>query len=161
LRRTCLGNEEIVVLGFFFDPRGRLDRRSYLAAVIGLMIVAVFLTGLARGELVFTPGGAMLDNLWDASYGAYGRELDEIAARSWVSLSAVLAVHGLVALSFLSLSARRLQDMGRPGVYAALFPVVGAAVFAFILAVLPGDKQENAHGPAKTTRGDAQNGASA
>lgn len=134
---------------FLIDPRGRTDRIGYVVSQLGLWLWLLVLTSFMRLRLYdFTGSGALLDALWRRDLGDYWSQLSqpEIAFRAFI-IAGVLALHALGLWSWLAMTAKRLQDMGRPGYYAAAVLLVGPAGM-LLLALLPGDRGENAWGPA-------------
>lgn len=134
---------------FLIDPRGRTDRTGYVVSQLGLWLWLNVLTSLMRLRLDdFSGTGQLLDALWDRNLGVYWTLLrqPEISLNLVVA-AAVVALHVLGVWSFLAVTARRLHDMGRPGVYAAAALLVGPAG-VLLLAILPGDRDANAYGPA-------------
>jgi uncharacterized membrane protein YhaH (DUF805 family) len=109
----------------------------------------ILLTSVVRLRLDdFTGSGQLLDALCDRNLVAYWCLLGQPnISLNVVVIAAVLALHALGLWAFLAITARRLQDMGRPGVYAAAVLLVGPAGM-LLLAILPGDKAENVYGPA-------------
>ena len=134
---------------FLIDPRGRTDRIGYVFSQLGLGLWLILLTSFARLRLDdFSGSGALINALWNGNLGSYWRLLGQPAiSPNAVVIAAVLALHALGLWSYLAITARRLQDMGRPGVYAAAILLVGSAGM-LLLAILPGDKAENVYGPA-------------
>ena len=134
---------------FPIDPRGRTDRIGYAFAQFGLMLWLILLTSLVRLRLDdFSGSGKLLDVLWDRNLVAYWRLLGQPnISFNVVVIAAVVALHAVGLWACLAITARRLQDMGRPGVYAAAALLVGPAGM-LLLAILPGDKAEKTYGPA-------------
>lgn len=148
--------------GFIVDPRGRTDRLGYIAGLFGLLLWVLLLTTLFRARLDdFTGSGMLADAVWTGRVGEFWRLLFLPRISLHPIMAVVLCALYLLALwSFLSLTARRLQDMGRPGIYAAATLIVGVQAAVLLLAILPGDREENTYGPAprrRFSRGSATN----
>lgn len=138
---------------FLIDPRGRTDRIGYVLSQLGLWLWLIILTSLLRARLDdFSGSGALLDTLVKRDWADYRELLEQtaISLNTFVTIG-VLALHALGLWSWLSMTARRLQDMGRPGVYAAAVLLTGPGG-VFLLAMLPGDRDDNAYGPAPRRR---------
>jgi uncharacterized membrane protein YhaH (DUF805 family) len=142
-----------VLFGFLVDPRGRTDRIGYVFGMFGLFLWLLVLTTLVRVQLDFTGSGVLIDAFWKGDVGEFRRLLllPEISIHPLVSCL-IVALYLLALWNFLSMTARRLQDMGRPGIYAAATLVVGVQAAVLLLAILPGDRDENIYGPAPKRR---------
>ena len=138
---------------FIVDPRGRTDRIGYVLSQLGLWLWLILLTSLLRARLDdFSGSNALVGGLLNRDWNAYGHLLRQphISFSIFV-MPGLLALHAPGVWSYLAITARRLQDMGRPGVYAAAALLVGPAGM-LLLAILPGDKVANAYGPAPSPR---------
>lgn len=142
-----------VFLGFLVDPRGRTDRIGYALGLFGLFVWLLALTTLVRVQLDFTGSGQLVDAFWKRDSVEFWRLLllPQISIHPVVS-GLIVALYLLALWNFLSMTARRLQDMGRPGIYAAAALLVGLPATALLLAILPGDRDENIYGPAPKRR---------
>lgn len=106
----------------FFGFSGRISRLAYLLAGLLMMIIVVFLS--YRGMLAAEAGGS--GSIWD------------------VALSVVL-IASLWAQA--ALGAKRMHDIGRPGIFAALLFVPLFNFIAFVaLCLLPGNPGPNEYG---------------
>ena len=137
--------------------RGRLSRLAYLFSVLGLGIALVIAHRLVLDLTSFTEAARVLNPLWQGDLQVYGKAVDVAVHNSdqhVVRYSALAATLVAALLVFVSLSFRRLQDMGRPGYYAciALVPFVGAQALFAVLIFLPGDPHENRYGARPNTR---------
>lgn len=140
----------MALVRFLFGVTGRLDRRGYGLAVLGwmlwLMVVQRFTVGLPD----FTTSGRLLDMLWDGDR-AWGPTLDaavHAAGDLQVRYAVFAALVTLSFASFLTLTARRLHDIGRPAAYAwiAVLPFLGPQAVFYVLLFLPGDRDANRYG---------------
>lgn len=139
-----------------FSPRGRINRRTYLALVFLWLLAVVLLQPAILGLPDFTSSGQLLDELWDGNAREWGVHVDAYvhAAGNRVIRYSAYGVLWLAALaSFLCLSAKRLHDLGRPGRYAwiGLLPFIGAQALFYVLVFLPGDKGDNRYGALSRT----------
>ena len=106
----------------FFGFSGRISRLAYLLAGLLMMIIVVFLS--YRGMLAAEAGGS--GSIWD------------------VALSVVL-IASLWAQA--ALGAKRMHDIGRPGIFAVLLFVPLFNFIAFVaLCLLPGNPGPNEYG---------------
>lgn len=106
----------------FFGFSGRISRLAYLLAGLLMMIIVVFLS--YRGMLAAEAGGS--GSIWD------------------VPLSVVL-IASLWAQA--ALGAKRMHDIGRPGIFAVLLFVPLFNFIAFVaLCLLPGNPGPNEYG---------------
>jgi uncharacterized membrane protein YhaH (DUF805 family) len=147
---------EAVVINFF-SPRGRIDRRTYLALVFLWLLAVALLQPLILGLPDFTSSGRLLNELWDGNAREWGVQVDAYVhtAGNRVIRYSAYGVLWLAALaSFLCLSAKRLHDLGRPGryVWIGLLPFIGAQALFYVLVFLPGDEGDNRYGALKRTR---------
>ena len=137
-----------------FSPRGRIDRRTYLALVFLWLLAVALLQPFILGLPNFTSSSQLLNELWDGNAREWGVQVDAYvhASGNRAIRYSAYGVLWLAALaSFLCLSAKRLHDMGRQGRYAwiGLLPFIGAQALFYVLVFLPGDEGENQYGAAK------------
>ncbi|WP_426038978.1 DUF805 domain-containing protein [Brevundimonas sp. DC300-4] len=118
---------------------GRLSRLPYLLSVLGLSLILLLAQPLLLELPNFIESGRILDSLWRGDYEVYGAATDAAIQQTdyqTARYAAVAALTMALFAAFLILSARRLRDLGRPGLYAwiALVPFVGAqALFAVLI----------------------------
>lgn len=109
-------------LWLFFRLRGRIGRQVFLLATLALVVALTF--PLYRFQLA-VPGSP--------------------AAEGWAAVFAVVAV--ATAWSSFALGAKRLHDLGRPGVAAVSLLLPFVSIIAFIaLCVIPGTPGPNDYG---------------
>ena len=143
-----------------FSPRGRIDRRTYLALVFLWLLAVALLQPFILALPDFTSSGRLLNELWDGNAREWGVQVDAYvhAAGNRVIRYSAYGFLWLSALaSFLCLSAKRLHDLGRPGRYAwiGLLPFVGAQALFYVLVFLPGDGGDNRYGAFRRTKQQA------
>lgn len=106
----------------FFSFKGRISRLAYFLAGLLLAIFQAF----ALYQLVLAPEGSGASQFW--------------AVLFW-------AVFFLSLWSHVALSAKRLHDFGKPGIFAVtlFIPIVSILVF-IALCLYPGDESANEYG---------------
>lgn len=103
----------------FFSFSGRVDRRAYALAGLLLYLVRLF----PVYKIIGAP--------------------DEATATWWGTVFVFMAVLSLVA--GIPLTAKRLQDMGKPGLFA-LFYIIADILMYLPLCFIPGDPGSNRYG---------------
>ena len=106
----------------FFGFSGRISRAAYLLAGLLMMVIVVFITyRLMLAEQVGAPAP-----FWEVALSIF------LVASLWAQAA---------------LGAKRLHDLGRPGMFAALLFVPLFNFIAFVgLCILPGEQGPNRYG---------------
>lgn len=104
----------------FFGFRGRVSRQPYFLAGLLLLVIQFFLLYRFMGE----PEGSPESSFWALAF----------------SVAAILSV-----ISNLALAAKRLHDIDKPGLLAALYIVAGFVMWVF-LCFFPGTEGPNRYG---------------
>ena len=113
----------LTVSWVLFGFRGRIGRKSFLLAGLGMILVQAAILA----QFIGSPDNSPQEG-------------------AWVLL--VLAAWGAMAWSLLALAVKRLHDIGLPGILAVLLVIPAISFFTFIvLAVWPSTQQTNRHGP--------------
>ena len=113
---------------FWFGDRRSLERALFGASAAACLLGVRWLVGWLYATLYMT---TMTEITWDFVTVAVG------AFQIWLALISV------------SISVRRLHDVGRNGLWVlpiVLVPVLGA-IFWFVLGCLVGEQHENRYGP--------------
>jgi uncharacterized membrane protein YhaH (DUF805 family) len=145
-----------------FSPKGRIDRRTYLTFVFLWLLAVALLQPFILALPDITSSSRLLNELWDGNAREWGVQVDayvHAAGHRMIRYSAYGALVLTAFASFLCLTAKRLHDLGRPGLYAwiGLLPFVGAQALFYVLVLLPGDAWDNRYGAlGGTKRGAAQ-----
>lgn len=106
-----------------FGFRGRIGRKSFLLAGLGLIMVQAAIVS----QVINTPEGSASEGVWGLLMISF-----------WIA----------AAWAGLALAVKRLHDIGLPGFLAVLLVIPAVSFFTFIvLAVWPSTQQTNEHGP--------------
>lgn len=118
------GPDHSLTVGWvLFGFRGRIGRKSFaLAALLLLLLQAIILV-----QIVTLPQESAAFTAWSL-----------IMLASWV----------VSAWIVLALAAKRLHDLGMPGLLAVILLIPAVSFIAFlILAIVPSRQETNEHGP--------------
>ncbi|WP_306117442.1 MULTISPECIES: DUF805 domain-containing protein [unclassified Roseitalea] len=113
----------LTVSWVLFSFRGRIGRKSFALAALGMILVQAAIVA----QIIGTPEDSPQMALWGLALLA-----------AWVA----------TAWAALALAVKRLHDIGLPGVLALLLLIPAVSFLTFVvLAVWPPTQETNAHGP--------------
>lgn len=123
----------LTVKWVLFGFRGRIGRKSFLLAALGMLLInsALLAYSLRFAEPASGTGAVIADGAGAALFGLFA-----------------IAIFFATAWALLALAVKRLHDLDLPAILGVVLVLPGIGYFAWLfLALMPSKQVTNRHGP--------------